>query len=280
MVDQGPATNAPSIELAILGLLSEAPMHGYELRKKLTTTLGTFRAFSFGSLYPTLRRLRAKGTITEEAPPVDLDAVPLTSRRSRVVYRTDRGRQGTAGRAAGRRRAAVLVRRRLRRAPGVLLADHGRGPAAHPGGPAPPGRGAPGGPAPAVEPAADRLDRYTQELQQLGLEATEREVRWLNELIAHEQAGHGAPAPAAPRPPLAVRRPAPPTHLADRSPDRRTARIAAPRRPSPPTPEEENHMGSHPIRVAIVGVGNCASSLVQGVEYYRDADPASPGARA
>ncbi len=31
----------------------------------------------------------------------------------------------------------------------------------------------------------------------------------------------------------------------------------------------------HPIRVAIVGVGNCASSLVQGVEYYRDADPAS-----
>ncbi|MDN5669960.1 MAG: inositol-3-phosphate synthase [Renibacterium salmoninarum] len=30
----------------------------------------------------------------------------------------------------------------------------------------------------------------------------------------------------------------------------------------------------HPIRVAIVGVGNCASSLVQGVQYYRDADPA------
>ncbi|HMH89647.1 MAG TPA: inositol-3-phosphate synthase [Streptosporangiaceae bacterium] len=32
-------------------------------------------------------------------------------------------------------------------------------------------------------------------------------------------------------------------------------------------------MGS--VRVAIVGVGNCASSLVQGVHYYRDADPAS-----
>ena len=28
------------------------------------------------------------------------------------------------------------------------------------------------------------------------------------------------------------------------------------------------------VRVAIVGVGNCASSFVQGVEYYRDADPA------
>jgi len=30
-------------------------------------------------------------------------------------------------------------------------------------------------------------------------------------------------------------------------------------------------MGS--VRVAIVGVGNCASSLIQGVEYYKDADP-------
>ena len=29
------------------------------------------------------------------------------------------------------------------------------------------------------------------------------------------------------------------------------------------------------IRVAIVGVGNCAASLVQGVEYYRDADPSA-----
>jgi myo-inositol-1-phosphate synthase len=29
------------------------------------------------------------------------------------------------------------------------------------------------------------------------------------------------------------------------------------------------------VRVAVVGVGNCAASLVQGVEYYKDADPAS-----
>ena len=32
-------------------------------------------------------------------------------------------------------------------------------------------------------------------------------------------------------------------------------------------------MTGQEIRVAIVGVGNCASSLVQGVEYYKDADP-------
>ena len=32
-------------------------------------------------------------------------------------------------------------------------------------------------------------------------------------------------------------------------------------------------MSGNPIRVAIIGVGNCATSLVQGVEYYRNADP-------
>jgi myo-inositol-1-phosphate synthase len=32
-------------------------------------------------------------------------------------------------------------------------------------------------------------------------------------------------------------------------------------------------VAKNPIRVAIVGVGNCAASLVQGVQYYRDADP-------
>jgi len=32
-------------------------------------------------------------------------------------------------------------------------------------------------------------------------------------------------------------------------------------------------MGDRRVRVAIVGVGNCAASLVQGVHYYRDAEP-------
>src|SRR4051812_5837722 len=63
-----------------------------------------------------------------------------------------------------------------------------------------------------------------------------------------------------------------------------------PRRPTPhdstaatSTPDPQNkprptgqHTGGDPmssVRVAIVGVGNCASSLIQGVEYYQDADP-------
>jgi myo-inositol-1-phosphate synthase len=35
------------------------------------------------------------------------------------------------------------------------------------------------------------------------------------------------------------------------------------------------NLGGGPIKVAIVGVGNCAASLVQGVHFYRDADPAA-----
>ncbi len=34
-------------------------------------------------------------------------------------------------------------------------------------------------------------------------------------------------------------------------------------------------LNTSPVRVAVVGVGNCASSLVQGVHYYRDADPST-----
>src|SRR4051812_5852217 len=63
------------IELAILGLLQEAPMHGYELRKELATKLGTIRAaISYGTLYPTLKRLLVAGWISETVPAGD--AVP------------------------------------------------------------------------------------------------------------------------------------------------------------------------------------------------------------
>src|SRR5438477_12968555 len=78
------------LDLAILGLLHESSMHGYELRKQLTTKLGAFRAaISYGSLYPTLRRLQASGWITEsaEAAARDPEVPPLTGRRGRVAYK-------------------------------------------------------------------------------------------------------------------------------------------------------------------------------------------------
>lgn len=49
------ARRADLLEFAILGLLHEGPTHGYDLRRRLNSALGPFRALSYGSLYPALR---------------------------------------------------------------------------------------------------------------------------------------------------------------------------------------------------------------------------------
>jgi DNA-binding PadR family transcriptional regulator len=187
------------LELAVLGLLAESPVHGYELRKKLHTTLGTFRTFSFGSLYPTLRRLLGDGFIAEDAPKVDADALPLTSRRSRVAYRlTGDGKERLADllKEAGPQswsddgfgvhlaffsRTNSEVRMRILEGRRRRVEERREGQRT------------------ALAKAADRLDRYTSELHQLGLDASDREVRWLNELIAKEQRS-GSPPDEPPAP--------------------------------------------------------------------------------
>jgi DNA-binding PadR family transcriptional regulator len=176
------------LEIAVLGLLNESPMHGYELRKRLSSLLGAFRAFSYGSLYPTLRRLSEAGWISEELP---LDAAPpsMRSRRGKRVYKlTAEGKEhlaellaavgpeafdddGFGARLAffaqtrsdirlqileGRRRRVEEQREGMRSS----LARTGQ-----------------------------RLDRYTRMLHEHGLESVDREVRWLTELIEDERSG-------------------------------------------------------------------------------------------
>src|SRR5207253_7355480 len=198
-----------TLELAVLGLLHETPLHGYELRKRLNSLLGTFRAWGYGSLYPCLKDLLAQGLIAEE-PPADADAGqarrtgqdrprpgqarPRSGRRSKIVYRlTADGKErlqdllAEAGPAAweddgfgvhfaffGQTRADIRLRilegRRTRleeRLDGVRAA---------------------------MSRTRERLDSYTLELHRHGLESVEREVRWLNELIASERES-GAAAP-------------------------------------------------------------------------------------
>jgi DNA-binding PadR family transcriptional regulator len=187
----GPADSRPGgrrsgvLELAVLGLLHETPMHGYELRKRLNALLGAFRAFSYGSLYPCLKELLLRGLIVEESAP---DAPrPLAGRRSKIVYRlTAEGKERLqdllteAGPAAweddgfgvrfaffGQTRADVRLRilegRRSR------LEERMENVRA------------------ALTRTRERLDSYTLELHKHGLESVEREVRWLNELIASER---------------------------------------------------------------------------------------------
>ncbi|MBS9374643.1 PadR family transcriptional regulator [Rhodococcus gordoniae] len=170
------------LELAILGLLLESPMHGYELRKRLTGLLGAFRAFSYGSLYPTLRRMQADGLIEEDSGTPG----PVKRRARRVYQLTPKGRERFTelvadtgpqnytddgfgvhlaffGRTPAEARMRILEgRRRQVEERREALRD-------------------------AIGRASGTLDRYTRQLHQLGLESSEREVRWLNELIAAEQ---------------------------------------------------------------------------------------------
>jgi len=179
------STRGEVLELAILGRLQEAPMHGYELRKHLNVTLGTIRTLSYGSLYPCLKALVAGGWIEQ----ADTAAPPhaLAGRRARIVYRlTTAGKERLAdslaqtGPAAWEdesfavrfslfhetdpqtrlqllegRRARMLQRRASMREQ--------------------------------VRAGRERRDRYTLELQRHGLDLIEKEIGWLEELIVAER---------------------------------------------------------------------------------------------
>lgn len=191
------------LELAILGLLHDQPLHGYELRKQLSGVLGAFRAVSFGSLYPALRGLVERGWIIETTSPQqgDRPGGSLAGKRSRITYElTAEGKEqfqalmaqtGPAswedenfdvhfaffGRASSDVRLRILEGRRSRLEERL---DESREQSRQ---------------------RRERTDKYTTELHRHGLESTEREVRWLSELIETERSayattnpGHTAPA--------------------------------------------------------------------------------------
>jgi DNA-binding PadR family transcriptional regulator len=188
------------LEFAVLGLLHRTPMHGYELSKQLNSLLGAFRALSYGTLYPCLTKLYEEGLIAKEddapngaklsapAPaPERPGQAPRRAGRSKIVYRlTAEGKErlqdllAESGPAAweddgfgvhfaffGQTRADIRLRilegRRSR------LEERMEGVRA------------------ALARTRERVDSYTLELQRHGLESVEREVRWLNELIASER---------------------------------------------------------------------------------------------
>ena len=115
------------LDLAILGLLEERDLHGYEIRRQLREHLGLLANVSFGSIYPALTRLekvgcrgghrgrrrRAPAPATPAPPTGSLSGElavlrarrhsPARARRGRKVYRiTDAGRQLFAELLAGR----------------------------------------------------------------------------------------------------------------------------------------------------------------------------------
>jgi DNA-binding PadR family transcriptional regulator len=178
------------LEIAVLGLLNESPMHGYELRKRLASLLGAFRAFSYGSLYPTLRRLSEAGWISEESP---LDAMSATSRsrRGKRVYKlTAEGKEHLAELLAEvgpdafddegfGARLAFFAQTRSEIRLQILEGRRRRVEEQREGMKSALGR------------TGERVDRYTRVLHEHGLESVDREVRWLTELIEHERSDTG-----------------------------------------------------------------------------------------
>jgi DNA-binding PadR family transcriptional regulator len=66
------------IDLAILGLLTEQELHGYELKKRLGELLSSRATVSFGSLYPALARLEAQGAVKAVEERTAVPAAPMS----------------------------------------------------------------------------------------------------------------------------------------------------------------------------------------------------------
>lgn len=173
------------LELAVLGLLHDAPMHGYQLRKQLNALLGWGRAFSYGTLYPCLKDLVRRGYIAENTDPDEGGG--RAGRRAKIVYKlTPDGKEHfaslltQAGPASWEDeqfgvhfaffgRTDAVVRMRILEGRRSRLQERLESFRS------------------SVQRTRERLDSYTLELQAHGLDSVEREVRWLDELIAAER---------------------------------------------------------------------------------------------
>ncbi len=82
---------ARSTPYAVLGMLSLAPMSGYEIRKTSESGIGHFWSESYGQIYPALRDLKAQGLIRRRP------GAPRGGSRDRHVYEiTERGLEALA----------------------------------------------------------------------------------------------------------------------------------------------------------------------------------------
>ena len=193
------------IELAILGVLKESELHGYELKKRLREVLGPLSSVSFGSLYPALARLEAAGHLkaVEAAATVGLPTIPATgsfageaaafraARKGAAAMRGPRNRKVYGITDQGEARLAELIGEPsdddrtfpLKLAfcrwcePEVRLGLLQRRRAA------------------LVERLtegrrtmrpSERIDRYVRSLMEHETESTERDIAWLDRLILEE----------------------------------------------------------------------------------------------
>ena len=179
------ALRSQPLEFTLLGLLANGPLHGYELRKRSLTIMGPFRALSFGSLYPLLKRMADEGVIEVIDGGSSSSSKGNKSRRTRIAYQiTKSGLQrfqeltetldATEDEAFGvhfaffgptshtnRVRILEARRRRLREKADLLRHELERSPIG--------------------------LDKYFIEWRRHSLDSAEREIAWLDEMIKAER---------------------------------------------------------------------------------------------
>ncbi len=173
-------SRSESLEFALLGFLSQSPLHGYELRKRMAAIYGPFRALSFSVLYPQLRRMMDAGSIQESK-------VESLSRRSRIVYElTEKGvarftnltetvtqdtwedegfeiRFAFFSPTSTKNRVRILEgrHRRLKEKAEILRGELDRSPIG--------------------------IDKYLEEWRRHSLESADREIAWLEDMIKTER---------------------------------------------------------------------------------------------
>jgi len=172
-------TGKGDIRVAIVGV-GNCALHGYELRKRMGTIFGPFRALSFSVLYPQLRRMLEAGLIEESV-------VDSPSRRSRIVYDiTDKGQarfenltetvnpetwedEGFEIRFAffsptsSKNRVRILEgrHRRLKEKAEILRGE--------------------------LEKSPIGIDKYLEEWRRHSLDSADREIAWLEKMIKTER---------------------------------------------------------------------------------------------
>ncbi len=174
------------LELAILGLLKERSMHGYQLSKRLTDSLGGFWRVSYGSLYPTLKRLERQGAVEQVFDRQEVgrrkNVYRITESGERVFRELleEAGPDATGEDNRFRVRMAFFkylspeTRIRLLERRRAFLEERLSTIAA--------------------SSATTGGDTYTMSLMQHGRESTEQDIAWLNGLITAERRGAEAEA--------------------------------------------------------------------------------------
>lgn len=190
------------LDLAILGLLGDGPLHGYEIRRRLRTQLGSLSSVSFGSLYPALARLEKAGDVVvvdaeplagspstgsisgERASQRSLRLVSPRGRRARKAYQiTEQGRanfaellnagpQGDDSRSFGLRWSFA---RYLTPHARITLLERRRGQLLT-----------------RLEEVGDstELDDYAKSVIDHAVDSIRRDIAWLDQLISQESSRH------------------------------------------------------------------------------------------